>query len=396
MNTEAGYVLVVDDNELNRDMLSRRLQRQGHETAMAHNGREALQMMAEKDFDLVLLDIMMPEMDGYEVLERMKSDDALRHIPVIMISAIGEIESVVRCIEMGAEDYLPKPFNPVLLRARVSASLEKKRLRDKEQLYAESLERELEIGRQIQAGFFPEQLPQAEGWDVATYFKAARQVAGDFYDIFPLAEGREMALVIADVCGKGVGAALFMALFRTLLRAVVDRQYGLGYDGNGGHDGAREADLENAIRLTNNYIARTHGSANMFATVFLGILNVESGQLRYVNGGHERPFLLRADGGCEQLRTTGPALGMFPDLPFTVAQAELRPGDLLLGFTDGVSEARDGQGRFYSEERLWQVAREISGPVSAVLEGVATDVEQYVGSAPQSDDITMLAVRRCA
>jgi serine phosphatase RsbU (regulator of sigma subunit) len=336
---------------------------------------------------------MMPEMDGYEVLERMKRDEALRHIPVIMISAIGEMESVVRCIEMGAEDYLPKPFNPVLLKARVSASLEKKRLRDKEQLYAESLERELEIGRQIQAGFFPEQLPRVAGWDVGAYFKAARQVAGDFYDLFPLGEGREMALVIADVCGKGVGAALFMALFRTLLRAVVDRQHGLGYAANGNGQGATH--LQNTVLLTNNYIARTHGSANMFATVFFGILNLETGQLSYVNGGHELPYLLRADGNCERLETTGPALGMFPDLPFAVARTVLRPGDLLLGFTDGVSEARDAEGRFYSEERLVQIAQHLSGPASDILKKIAADVEQYVGSAPQSDDITMLAVRRC-
>jgi DNA-binding response OmpR family regulator len=118
-------------------MLSRRLQRQEHQTELAENGRLALQMLRDNPFDLVLLDIMMPEMDGYAVLARMKGEASLRNIPIIMISAITEMDSVVKCIEMGAEDYLPKPFNPTLLRARVSASLEKKRFREQEQSYRE-------------------------------------------------------------------------------------------------------------------------------------------------------------------------------------------------------------------------------------------------------------------
>jgi signal transduction histidine kinase len=132
-----GRILVVDDNELNRDMLSRRLQRQGHQTELAENGRQALEFLRDEPFDLVLLDVMMPEMDGYAVLARMKEEASLRNIPIIMISALTEMDSVVKCIEMGAEDYLPKPFNPTLLRARVSASLEKKRFREQEQTYRE-------------------------------------------------------------------------------------------------------------------------------------------------------------------------------------------------------------------------------------------------------------------
>lgn len=139
---EGGRVLVVDDNEINRDMLSRRLVRQGYTPFTAQNGREALERLRAEPFDLVLLDILMPEMNGYQVLDQLKGDVALRHIPVIMISALDEIESVVRCIEIGAEDYLPKPFNPVLLRARIGASLEKKRLRDREVLYLGQIEAE--------------------------------------------------------------------------------------------------------------------------------------------------------------------------------------------------------------------------------------------------------------
>lgn len=121
-------VLVVDDNEMNRDMLARRLTRQGHEVIVAEDGQRALDLLQARSFDLMLLDIMMPKMNGYEVLEQMKADGALRGLPVIMISAVDDLDSVVKCIEMGAEDYLFKPFNPVLLKARVDATLEKRRL----------------------------------------------------------------------------------------------------------------------------------------------------------------------------------------------------------------------------------------------------------------------------
>ena len=169
--------------------------------------------------DLILLDIMMPVMDGFEVLSRLKANPATRDIPVIVISAHNDLRSVVQGIQLGAEDYLPKPFEPTLLHARISSSLEKKRLRDLQQLYLKSLERELEIGREIQMGFLPSALPQVAGWEIAAYFKAAREVAGDFYDAFLLPDGN-LVCVIGDVCGKGVGAALFMTLFRSLIRAT--------------------------------------------------------------------------------------------------------------------------------------------------------------------------------
>jgi signal transduction histidine kinase len=137
---EPGLLLVVDDDAANRDVLSRRLTRQGHEVTTASSGSEALQRMRETAFDLVLLDIMMPDMDGYEVLGHIKSDEHLQHIPVIMISALNELQSVVRCIEAGAEDYLSKPFNPILLKARIGACLEKKRGRDRETALFEQLQ----------------------------------------------------------------------------------------------------------------------------------------------------------------------------------------------------------------------------------------------------------------
>jgi adenylate cyclase len=137
--TESGRILVVDDNESNRDMLSRRLSHEGYDVSTVENGQHALAWLKSQPTDLILLDVMMPEMDGYEVLSRLKDDATWRDIPVIMISALDEIDSVVRCIERGAEDYLPKPFNPVLLRARIGACLEKRRLRNLEVQHAHEL-----------------------------------------------------------------------------------------------------------------------------------------------------------------------------------------------------------------------------------------------------------------
>ncbi len=137
-----GRLLVVDDNEINRDVLRRRLQSQGHQIALAASGAEALTLARAQPFDLILLDILMPEMSGLEVLQRLKGDAQLKHLPVIMISALDEMDSIIQSIEMGAEDYLPKPFEPAILRARVGACLEKKRLRDREVEYLEQIEAE--------------------------------------------------------------------------------------------------------------------------------------------------------------------------------------------------------------------------------------------------------------
>ncbi len=160
MKGDEGCVLVVDDNEVNRDLLARRLQRQGHAVSVAEDGFQALEMMRSAPFDLVLLDIMMPQMNGYQVLENLKADEKLRHIPVIMISAVDDIDSIVRCIELGAEDYLSKPFNPVLLKARIGACLEKKRLRDKEQAYLQKLAEEQSKSERLLLNILPGPIAQ--------------------------------------------------------------------------------------------------------------------------------------------------------------------------------------------------------------------------------------------
>jgi serine phosphatase RsbU (regulator of sigma subunit) len=382
----ASTILVVDDNELNRDLLSRRLTRDGHTVIVAEHGRAALDRLAEQPFDLVLLDIMMPELTGYEVLEIMKGDAALAHIPVVMITAATEEESIVRCLDLGADDHLPKPFNPAILRARVGSSLARKRLHDAEQRHARSLERELEIGREIQRGFLPAEIPAPDGWELRAHFRPARQVAGDFYDAFPLPGGR-IAIGLADVCGKGVGAALFMALFRSLFRALAEPQFAAASEPRDG--------LRATVQGTNDYIARTHGSANMFATVFFAVLDPTTGVVEYVNAGHELPAVLGADGAVRaRLAPTGPAVGLMAELPFGVARECIGRGEMLVAYTDGVVDARNPAEEPYGEERLMALLVDGGPTAQGLIERVDSALGSFIADAAQFDDVAMLAARR--
>ena len=154
MVNEKGHILIVDDNRLNRMRLAHSLQQEGYSSVMAEDGRQALAMLAEQPFDVVLLDLVMPELDGFEVLARMKEDSRLRELPVIIISALDDMESVLRCIEMGATDYLPKPFDVRLLRARLNASMANKRLRDMELEYLEQVNHVIEAAAAVEEGTF--------------------------------------------------------------------------------------------------------------------------------------------------------------------------------------------------------------------------------------------------
>jgi serine phosphatase RsbU (regulator of sigma subunit) len=380
-------ILIVDDEPFNVDYLEQELEELHYDTIAAANGREALDRVQRESPDLILLDVMMPVMDGFEVLARLKAEAATRDIPVIVISANSDLQSMVRGIQLGAEDYLPKPFEPTLLHARIASGLEKKHLRDLQRLYLKSLEREMEIGREIQKGFLPRRLPRADGWEIASYFKAAHEVAGDFYDAFSLDAGQRICLVIADVCDKGVGAALFMTLFRSLLRFTLEATDVFG-------ERSVVARLNQAAVLTNDYIANTHGDTGMFATVFFGLLDPLTGTLAYINAGHECPLVIRAS-ECIALKRTGPALGVIPDVDFGVREVQLQEGDLLFAFTDGAPDALDPAGERFGRERLLSLLQP-DPTAEALLADIQARLEEYAAGTEQFDDITLLAVRRLA
>ena len=371
-------ILIVDDEPFNIDFLEQELEDLGYQTISAPNGLKALQLVEDQSPDLVLLDIMMPGIDGFEVLTRLKADDGSRHLPVIIISAMSDMGSVVRGIELGAEDYLPKPFDEVLLRARISSALEKKQLRDLEQVYLRSLEKELEIGHQIQSGFLPANLPEKAGWVLNAFFRPAREVAGDFYDVFELPDGK-LVITLGDVADKGVGAALFMALYRSLLRSSLSNRMQLDNP---------MSKLIRAVVHTNDYVSATHELA-LFVTLFIGILDPDTGVLSYVNAGHNPPVLLQ-NGAHTLVERTGPALGVFEGQEFGAKQLQLNPGDQLFIFSDGLEDVKNADGGFYGNERLLESFLHKDANVETIIR----KIEQFMGNESQYDDLTLLIVGR--
>jgi sigma-B regulation protein RsbU (phosphoserine phosphatase) len=265
------------------------------------------------------------------------------------------------------------------------------------------IEFELEKGRQIQKEFLPSQIPQLPNWDIATCFYPAGKVSGDFYDVFML-PGGSMGLVIADVCDKGVGSALYMALFRSLIRVFSEQALAgeVSAKAAGDHLGlnaAADLNLESglkAVTFTNNYIVQNHGQEGMFATMFFGVLNPTSGRLCYVNGGHEPLYVINKNGIKKELRPTGPAVGLMPDTKYHVRHIQLDPGDLLIGYTDGVTEARSPEDEIYTRNRLQSLLAQPFKSASDTLERIKTNLFAFIDIAPRGDDVTMLAVQRAA
>ena len=274
--------------------------------------------------------------------------------------------------------------------------------------YSQELNNELEKGRRMQINFLPGQLMQPPGWEIAAYFKPARQVAGDFYDVFRI-PGGSVGFVIADVCDKGVGAALFMALFRSLIRifsgqtsvnglpltcsdALLDQ---MDEHQNNPSVAPDHVTALKAIYLTNNYIALNHGDLAMFATLFFGVIDPDSGVLSYINGGHEPLFIVGPDGGVkDRLASTGPSVGIEPNIRFNIGQTRLDPGDILVGYTDGVVEACASDGGFFTMDRLVATLDEPASSAKELLDRIAAGVQEHIGAADQFDDVTMLAIRR--
>ena len=269
---------------------------------------------------------------------------------------------------------------------QIAAAVDNAQLHSKTEMALDIAERDLEIGRQIQSGFFPERLPVLEDWEIATHFHAARQVAGDFYDVFQFKNSNYTAFVIADVCDKGVGAALFMVLFRSLLRAFSERSV---------DKGNVRSSLLDIVLSTNNFIAEYHGKSNMFATIFFGILDPDNGDLYYINGGHEPPIIINKEGKiARHLMPTGPAVGLFPDLEFQVEHIHMDEGDFLVGYTDGTTDAKNSSGDQFTEERLLKNISYSWTSIFSMLFELNTELQKHIGDQSQFDDITLISFRR--
>ncbi len=383
-----GFVLVVDDIAANRDVLSRRLKRQGYAVATAGNGRQALERMRTDTFDLVLLDIMMPEMDGYEVLRCLKADEALCHIPVIMISALSELNSVVRCIEMGAEDYLPKPFNPTLLKARIGACLEKKRARDREthlfaQLQIRNSEMEswrkvqeadLAVARVTQQAIVSSPLPRLDGWQVEAVYTPLIQVGGDVYGWRQLDRGIRL-FWLADATGHGVAAALFT----TLVASLFDRA-----------STASNTAREILTRVNAEFYSALRGRS--FMTACCAVIEAD-GRLTFAGAGHPPLLIRRRDGIVEALPSRSTLMGINPAMAIDEVATMLASGDIALLYTDGLHSLKSNGGERFTSQTVADTFARIDGSADVLPRLIAQLIERSDAQA-FDDDLAAIALRR--
>jgi len=402
--------LVVSEPGPPMDDLVAALAKDGVEYVVAPPGGGEDAVFAQDRPDIVLFGASL----GCEVGEKLSASLTSRYglaSPRLIAFADSTLEDVAEMAAHGY-DYLLPPYPSEVVRSRLDVDRE---LLSREQSAELAMyERELQIGREIQQGFLPVWMPKPDGWQMEVFFRPAREVAGDFYDGFEMVNGRRTGFIIADVCDKGVGAALFMALIRSLLRHSATNSAGLNVAGLEVEwaerlpdpDGAlstfeREsittagvAPLLAAVAGTSLYMTDNHIDQGYFATLFFGVLDAETGDFLYINCGHNPPIIRRRNGDLVLIQPTGPALGMLAGSTFMVGQAHLNPGDLLYLYTDGVSEARNLAAEQFGVDRLNAIVREPVVSAADVLARMESGLAQFVGAAEQFDDITMMALYR--
>jgi sigma-B regulation protein RsbU (phosphoserine phosphatase) len=382
-------LLSVDDEAplelLMRQYFRRKIRNGEYEFFFAHNGVEALTVMdANPDIEIILCDINMPEMDGLTLLAKVNEmrNPALR---VIMVSAYGDMKNIREAMNNGAFDFATKPIDMDDLALTIEKAINQINFvheTQKEHTQLESLKSDLTVARDIQQYILPQEFPPfpelCDRIDIAASMNAAKDIGGDFYDFFQLDEDR-IALVIADVCGKGIPAALFMAVSRTMIRTK-------------GTQGAGAAECLNE----SNKLLASYSVDCMFVTVFYAIYNVKTGLLNFCNAGHNPPHLVRKNGVVEVLpRPKNAVVGLFDGLQYHEDSLQMEHGDTLFMFTDGVNEAMNTNREEFGTERLNNILTgSTDKDCQGVIDAVKAGIHDFVGNAEQSDDITMLVLKR--
>lgn len=370
-------VLVVDDVRSNVQLLVEAL-KGDYRISVALDGETALKAVRESHPDIVLLDIVMPGLDGYEVLRRLRAAPETRELPVMFLSSLEEAADKVKGFELGANDYLTKPFEILEVKARVRSLLKAKAYAD---AVKAALERDLAIAREIQMGILPSDLTpctDGTGLDVAALLEPAQQVGGDLYLAHRTAPDH-VFVAAGDVSGKGIPASLFMAVTETLLRTLA---------------GAHRSPEAVLARLNEELAAQN--PRQLFVTIVCADFDLSSGRVTVANAGHPSPVLLSADGGARlPFPATGLLAGLFPGAEYESVSADLAPGDSVVFYSDGVTEAMDPDENEFGEERLVAALREAPGTTAReTVDRLVAAVRRHAGTAPQSDDLTVLAVRR--
>ena len=384
----AEKILAVDDEVDILQLIEMTLISDGFEVITASNGIEALEKARIHMPDLILLDLMMPEMDGFEVIENLKQAPEMRDIPVVMLTARAQAHERIEGLSAGADDYIVKPFELEELRLRIESILAHTRktkyinpligalgdwfTEDGVEQFAEHLR----TASAIQQHLLPQSEPQLAGFDISGLLESSMSISGDFYDFVPLEDNR-LGIVIADVRGKGIPAALLMVMIRTSLRLV-----------------CREDISPSSVLKRVNDLLVIDTAPDFFATIVYGILDPKSMTFTYSNAGHCYPMLLRGE-KIEELQTGGMILGCFGFAEFETETIELESGDKILFYTDGLTEAEfEAEGEFYGEERLEQVFKKNSNlPADELCKKIREDLFGFCGTNQQKDDITIVAIK---
>jgi sigma-B regulation protein RsbU (phosphoserine phosphatase) len=373
-------ILIVDDTPANLRLLSQMLAEQGYQVRPVPDGSLALAATQAELPDLILLDIRMPEMDGYQVCEHLKADAQTCDIPIIFISALDATQDKVRAFTVGGVDYVTKPFQFEEVLARVETHLALRRLQKQLQDANKKMARELTLAGEVQTSFLPRELPDIPGWQLSVTLRPARETSGDFYDVNLLPNGR-LGILVADVVDKGVGAALFMALSWILIRTYAPEY---------------PTQPELVLSAVNRRILKDT-NANQFVAVFYGILDPATGTLAYCNAGHVPPYLLstQSDDAIQTLRRTGPPLGILEDVTWEQGAVQLALGDILVLYTDGITDAEDEKGTFFGQERLLgSVQANLGRSAQEMQDALMAEVHEFVGDTPQFDDIALMVLVR--
>jgi len=375
-NLSDSRVLIVDDVKDNIDVLVNAL-RDEYKLSVALDGTAALRSAEKQAPDLVLLDIMMPGLDGYEVCRQLRSRDATREVPVMFLSALEDVKNKAHGFEVGGNDYLTKPFELLEVKARVHSLLKAKAYND---AVREAMARDLRIAREIQMGILPTNLAsitKGTGLDVHAIIEPARQVGGDLYEVLRISDSR-VVVALGDVSGKGIPAALFMAVAVTVLRTL-----------------ARQIEQPDEILRRLNDELVEQNPRGMFVTLQCLLFDTKERRVLCAGGGHHKLAVLAPNQpprlACE---STGRPIGLMPANPITCETIPLEPGETFVLYSDGVSEAMNPGDDLYGEDRfLAALSATRDAALADMLSHVLADVRTFADGAKQSDDITMLAVR---
>jgi sigma-B regulation protein RsbU (phosphoserine phosphatase) len=367
-------LLLVDDNPVNLQVLLRTLDGQGHRLLVARDGQSAIDIARRTSPDLLLLDVLMPGIGGFDVCRTLKADAALSNIPIIFLSALGEVPDKVAGLAVGAVDYITKPIQPDEVLARVDVHLARHRLERELRLANQRLNRELSRAAEMQRLILPRRLPQDARVRFAAHYRTSRFVGGDYYDVLPL-PGERYLVVTLDVSGHGAPAAIVMAMIRTTVH---------GWAGN------RESPAA-LLRHLHDCFACLEDSS-VYATAVCAVVDAGRGTLRVACAGHPPPVLWRAGAGASLLpcEATTPLLLMeLAGVPET--EHAITAGDRILFYTDGVTDRESASGDPYAADGLMRaLARVGAASVEAAIAGLVDDLERFAGPAEPADDNTLL------